>query len=145
MVESNKQLAKGEKKVLDTSASQGKQEAWAVGRYLKISPIKVRDLVRLIRGKSVAEAETILKFSLHRGGEFALKVLRSAEANAGAGFSKEGWVVTDARADKGPIFRRKVDMKARSLRGVISTPSTHIRVVVKQQVSRPVGKEKHGA
>lgn len=110
-----------------------KAESRAMGKYLKISPTKVRDLARLIRGKRVAEAETILKFSMRKGGRIALKVLRSAEANAGAGFNKEGWIIADARADKGPTFRRRVDPKSRGSRGMISTPSTHLRIAVKKK------------
>ena len=114
-------------------AVPAKAEAHAFGRYLKISPTKVNDLARLIRGKRVAEAETILKFSMRKGGRIALKVLRSAEANAGAGFHKEGWIIAEARVDKGPIFRRRVDPKSRGSRGMISTPSTHLRIAVKKQ------------
>lgn len=122
-----------------TPSAPVKTEAHARGRYLKIAPTKVRDLMRLVRGKRVGEAETILKFSLSRGGRIALKVLRSAEANAGSGFSKEGWVVTEARADKGPIFRRRVDPKSRGSRGLISTHSTHLQITVRRK------EEKNGA
>lgn len=103
--------------------------AAASARYLKISPTKVRDLMDLIRGRSVAEAETILKFSGRRGGQLALKVLRSAHANAGSP-DKEAWTVTEARVDKGPIFRRKIDPKPRGARGIISTNSTHLKIGV---------------
>lgn len=117
-------------KVGTATSLQEEQEAQAVGRHLHISPTKVRDLLRLIRGKRVIEAETILKFSQRKGGRLALKVLRSAEANAGSGFDKKSWVVVDARADKGPIFRRKLDPKPRGRSGSISTPSTHLRIVI---------------
>lgn len=128
---SNKSQVTNEKTVKEPVVQ--KQEAHALGRYLKISPTKVRDLARLIRGKRVAEAETILKFSMRKGGRILLKVLRSAEANAGAGFRKEGWIISDARVDKGPIFRRRVDPKSRGSRGMIATPSTHLRIAVRRK------------
>jgi large subunit ribosomal protein L22 len=112
-----------------------KTEARALGRYLKISPTKVRDFARLIRGKKVAEAETMMKFSGTRGGETVLEVLRSASANAGAGFDKETWRVAEIRADKGPIFHRRVDPKSRGSRGIITTPSTHLMIIVKPPVT----------
>lgn len=119
-----------------------KTEAAAFGKYLKISPTKVRDFTDLIRGKRVAEAETILKFSGTRGGQTVLKVLRSASANAGAAFNKETWVVTESRANQGPIFRRRVDPKSRGSRGLITTPSTHITIVLKKEIKRePVKNE----
>lgn len=122
-----------------------KDEAHAFGRYLKISPTKVQDLARLIRGKSVAEAETILKFSGTRGGETALEVLRSASANAGAGFDKAAWVVAEIRADKGPIFRRRVDPKSKGSRGIILTHSTHLSITVKLRSKESLEGGKNGA
>ncbi len=101
---------------------------YAHGRYLKISPTKVRDLMDLIRGKGLGEAETILKFSGRRGGEVALKVLRSAQANAGSRLDKGVWIVLEAKVDKGPIFRRKLDPKPRGARGLITTSSTHLTI-----------------
>lgn len=112
----------------------GKKEARARGRYLKISPTKVRDWTRLIRGKRIAEAETILKFSGTRGGEVVGGVLHSAVANAGPGLDKSTWVVAEARADQGPIFRRRVDPKSRGSRGLITTSSTHLKIVLKSSV-----------
>jgi len=138
-VASNKSQVTSEKTVKELAAPQ--QEARAFGRYLKISPTKVQDLARLIRGKRVAEAETILKFSGVRGGEVVLKVLHSAEANAGTGFDKESWIVAEARADRGPIFRRRIDPKSRGSRGLITTNSTHFKIVIREQ--KTVNQEKH--
>ncbi len=123
-------------------AAPAKMEARAIGRYLKIPPTKVRDFARLIRGKRVVVAETILKFSGTRGGEMVAEVLHSASANAGAGFDKETWVVAEVRADKGPTFRRRVDPKSRGSRGMIISPSTHLKIVIRKQ--EIVNREKHG-
>jgi len=100
--------------------------ALAHGRYLKISPTKVQDIVALVRGKSLTEAGRILKFSGRKGARLVIKVLRSAEANAGSVVDKENWVVTKATADKGPRFRRRIDPKPRGASGTISTYSTHL-------------------
>jgi large subunit ribosomal protein L22 len=116
-------------------------KARAHGRYLKISPTKVRDILDLIRGESVTEAERILKFSRRRGARAALKVLVSAQANAGVGTNKEGWVVTEASADKGPRFRRRLDPKPRGQAGLITTYSTHLTMGVGFVDSVPQKKE----
>lgn len=118
------------------------REAKAFGRYLHIAPTKVQDLLRLVRGKSVSEAENVLKFSGKKGGRTALKVLKSAQANAGAGFEKGNWVVKEARADKGPIYRRRVIPRARGSRDVARSASTHITIVLRQSDDR---REEHGA
>jgi large subunit ribosomal protein L22 len=110
-------------------------EAMAAGKYLKISPTKVRGILDLVRGETVKEARRILRFSPKKGAQICLKVLDSAVANAGKerGFDEETWIVADIRADKGPIFRRKLDYKARFGRGIIVTPSTHLTVTIRKK------------
>ena len=54
----------------------------AVLRHARVSPYKVREVLDLVRGKPVHEAEDILRFS-ERDAAFTVgKVLRSAVANA---------------------------------------------------------------
>jgi large subunit ribosomal protein L22 len=57
-------------------------EVRAVGKYLRVSPYKVRLVADLVRGKKVEEALTILKFLPKKGGRLINKTLRSAVANA---------------------------------------------------------------
>ncbi len=57
-------------------------EARAVARYVRVSPRKARLVVDLIRGKSVADAQAILRFSPRAAAEVVEKVLNSAVANA---------------------------------------------------------------
>jgi large subunit ribosomal protein L22 len=57
-------------------------EVRAVGKYLRVSPYKVRLVADLVRGKKVDEALTILKFLPKKGGRLINKTLRSALANA---------------------------------------------------------------
>ena len=57
-------------------------EAKAVAKYVRIAPRKVRVVMDLIRGKKVADAFAILKFTPKVGAEAIEKVLKSAVANA---------------------------------------------------------------
>ena len=57
-------------------------EAKACAKHIRISPRKARQVVDLIRGKSVQEAYSILKFTPHKGSAIVTKVLKSAVANA---------------------------------------------------------------
>ena len=50
-------------------------EAKAVAKFVRISPRKARQVVDLIRGKSVGEAYAILKFTPHKGADLVLNVL----------------------------------------------------------------------
>ena len=110
-------------------------EVQAVGRYLKISPTKMRGVLDLVRGEPLEEARRILKFSSRRGALMCLKVLDSAIANARRrkDFNEKSWIVSDIRADKGPVFRRKLDYKARFGRGLIKTCSTHLTIKIKKE------------
>ncbi len=57
-------------------------EAVARARHLRISPRKLRLVADLIRGKKVAEARAILRFTNKAGSPLLAKVLASAVANA---------------------------------------------------------------
>jgi large subunit ribosomal protein L22 len=57
-------------------------EAIAKGKYLRGSPQKARLVIDMIRGKNVAQALAILKFTNKRATENIEKCLRSAIANA---------------------------------------------------------------
>ncbi len=56
-------------------------KARATKKHLRGSPRKMRLVIDLIRGKSVAEAEAILRFSSKRAAAEAAKVLNSAYSN----------------------------------------------------------------
>lgn len=57
-------------------------EVRAVSKYIRVSPSKARLVADLVRGKRVAEALTILKFTPKKSGRLINKTLRSAVANA---------------------------------------------------------------
>ena len=54
---------------------------YAVAKYVRISPYKVRTVLDLIRGKSVREAQAILEHSVNGGAAPTKKVLVGAGAN----------------------------------------------------------------
>ena len=78
--------------------------ARAVGRYIRISPSKVRIVIDLIRGKKVDEARAILMHTPNGACEPVLKVLNSAIANAenNLELSRDSLIVAEAFADQGP-------------------------------------------
>ena len=57
-------------------------EAKAIAKNVRIAPRKARVVMDIIRGKSVADAFAILKFTPKVGAEIIEKVLKSAVANA---------------------------------------------------------------
>lgn len=85
-----------------------KLEAFAITRYIRISPSKVRRILDQIRGRSCNEALIILKFMSYKSCPIISKVISSAVSNANNKFnSPEGsFFITEARADSGPSLKR---------------------------------------
>lgn len=83
-------------------------EVRAVGKYLRMSPYKVRLVADLIRGKSVDEALTILKFLPKKGARLVNKTLHSAVANAEVKqtIDIDNLYVKSILVDEGPRLKR---------------------------------------
>ena len=83
-------------------------EAKAVARQVRVSPIKVRRVLTLIRGKSVGDALVTLRYSPQKSAKLVGKVLRSAVANAehNYGMDTDKLRVIVATADQGPVMKR---------------------------------------
>lgn len=63
--------------------------AKAMARTVRVSPRKTRLVLDLIRGKNVADAIAILKFTPNKAARVVEKVLNSAIANAENNFGLE--------------------------------------------------------
>jgi len=109
-------------------------EARAVGRYIRISPYKVRQVVDLIRGKDVDEALAILKFTPKRASLVVEKVLRSAIANAEHNYDmdRDNLYISKIFVDQGPVLKR-YKPRAFGRADLIRRRTSHITVVVKER------------
>jgi large subunit ribosomal protein L22 len=109
-------------------------EARAVNKYIPTSPRKMRLLIDLIRGKSVAEALEILHFNPKHAAKDAEKTLRSAvgnlfNENEDAKVSPEELVVKEAYVNQGPTLKRiQPAPMGRAYR--IRKRSNHLTIVV---------------
>ncbi|MDR1069735.1 MAG: 50S ribosomal protein L22 [Gracilibacteraceae bacterium] len=106
-------------------------EARAIARNIRISPRKARLVVDLIRGKKVAEAEAILRFTPGTTGEPVGKALKSAVANAehNLDMNPDELYVRRIFVDQGPTMKR-VSPRARGRADRIRKRMSHITVVV---------------
>ncbi len=77
-------------------------------RYARLTPMKARRVVNLIRGRSAADAASILKFAPQAASEPVAKLLASAVANAeqNPGVIAENLVVARGWVDQGPTLKR---------------------------------------
>tara|TARA_Y100001949_G_C15791282_1_gene245091 strand:+ start:26 stop:379 length:354 start_codon:yes stop_codon:yes gene_type:complete len=83
-------------------------EVKAVSKYIRMSPSKVRRVLRQIQGKSYKDALILLEFMPYASCEPIIKVLRSAAANArnNMNLDETNLVVKSAFADQGPVMKR---------------------------------------
>lgn len=108
-----------------------KNEVRAVSKYIRMSPSKIRRVLRQIEGKTYAEALLLLEFLPYASCAPIIKVLRSATANAknNLGFDETKILVKEAYADQGPVMKRfRPRAQGRAYR--ILKPTSHITIVV---------------
>ena len=77
-------------------------------RYARLTPMKARRVVDLIRGRSAADAASILQFAPQAASEPVAKLLASAVANAenNQGLDPESLFVDKVYVDEGPTLKR---------------------------------------
>ena len=82
-------------------------EARAIAKTLRVSPIKARLVVDLIRGKQVNDALVILNNMNKKPARLTKKVLVSAISNAvnNNGANQDELYVKEARVDAGPVMK----------------------------------------
>jgi large subunit ribosomal protein L22 len=122
---------------MTTSEIEGNtMEAKAQARYVRVTPMKARRVVDLIRGKRTTDAIATLQFAPQAASEPVLKVLHSAIANAryradqtAQGFDERNLVVTAAWVDEGPTMKR-FRPRAQGRASRILKRTSHITVVV---------------
>lgn len=106
-------------------------EARAIAKSVRISPIKARLVVDLIRGKKALDAVIILENYNNKAARLIKKVLDSAIANAvnNNGMKKEDLIVSEARIDMGPVMKRMM-FDSRGHVGRKDKRTSHIVVAV---------------
>jgi large subunit ribosomal protein L22 len=119
-------------------------EARAQARYVRVTPMKARRVIDLIRGMNAADAQAVLRFAPQAASEPIGKVLDSAIANATNNHAMDarGLVVSAAFVDEGPTMKR-IRPRAQGRAYRIRKRSSHITVIVSDGVvMAPVAKAK---
>ena len=83
-------------------------EAKAIQRYVRITPRKCNQVLDMIRGNDVEQAQTLLQFTPKLGARIIQKVLKSAVANAlhEGKVRVEDLYVKEAVVGAGPTMKR---------------------------------------
>jgi large subunit ribosomal protein L22 len=109
----------------------------ATAKYVRVAPRKAREAADLIRGKSVAEARSVLFFANRNSARVVAEVLNSAVANAehNNALSADDLYVQEVRVDEGPTLKRW-QFRAMGRVNRIRKRSSHITVAVDQREGR---------
>lgn len=105
--------------------------AFARARFVRITPMKARRVVDMVRGLPVQDALSILQFAPQAASETVYKVLESAIANAetAEGLDAGDLVVSVAQVDEGPTMKRwRPRAQGRATR--INKRTSHITLAV---------------
>ncbi len=108
-------------------------EAYAVNRMIRTSPIKLNDVARMIRKQPVDKALATLEFSRKRVAREVKKTLESAIANAenNHGLDIDNLIVAEAYVGKSLVMKRWRP-RARGRVGRILKPFSRLTIVVRE-------------
>ena len=105
--------------------------AFAVARFVRVTPQKARRIGDLIRGIEAEEALAILRFAPQAVAANFYKLVESAVANAESteGLSRSGLVITTVLVEEGPTMKRWRP-RAKGAANRILKRTSHLTVVV---------------
>ena len=115
--------------------------ARAVARHVRISPMKARRVVDLVRGLPAKEALTVLKFAPQAASDTVYKVLASAVANAenNERLDPDSLLIRAAFVDEGPTLKRfRPRAQGRAYR--IRKRTCHITIEVESVIAATPGR-----
>ena len=109
-------------------------EAKACAKSVRISPIKARLVIDLIRGKNAKDAQVILNNYNNKAARLIKKVLDYAIANAvnNNHMDENKLIVSEARVDMGPTMKR-IMFDSRGHVGRKDKRTSHINVTVSEK------------
>ena len=119
-----------------TAVAETDRKARAQARHVRVTPMKARRVVDLVRGMPAEQALAVLRFAPQAASEPVYKVLASAVANARFTAERDSrrldvadLVVSEAYVDEGPTLKRfRPRAQGRAFR--VRKRTSHITVVV---------------
>ncbi|MBP1760817.1 MAG: ribosomal protein L22p (L17e) [Firmicutes bacterium] len=109
-------------------------EARAIARYLRVSPLKARQVADLVRGKDVKEALGILRYTNKKSSPLISKVVKSAIANAEHNYDMDSdeLYISEIQINEGPTLKR-MKPRAYGRADVRRHRTSHITVVLRER------------
>jgi large subunit ribosomal protein L22 len=116
--------------------------ALATAKYVRMTPMKCRRVIDLVRGMPLDQALDVLRFDVHAASDPIYKVLLSAAANAenNKNLDRSRLFVSQAYVDEGPTLKRfRPRAQGRAYR--IRKRTSHITIVVETAATTPVARK----
>ena len=106
-------------------------EVQALTRYARMSPKKVREVVRTVQGRKATEAVQYLQLIPRKSARLIAKTLKSAIANAenNNNLSADSLTIKFALIENGPVLKR-FKAAARGTAAPRRKKMSHIRIVL---------------
>ena len=116
-----------------TATAEQKLSARATAKFVRVTPMKARRVIDLIRGKDAADALNTLRFAPQDASEPVAKVVASAVANAehNLQLDRNALVVSAAYVDEGPTLKR-IRPRAQGRAFRINKRTSHITIEVSE-------------
>jgi len=120
-------------------------EARAHARNVRVSPMKARRVVDIVRGMGASDALVTLQFAPQAASEPVGKVIASAVANAvnNHRMQADDLVISAAYVDEGPTMKR-IRPRAQGRAYQIRKRTSHITVIVSDDVATPAAAGRKG-
>lgn len=123
-------MAKTIEKKEGTKVAPNPRKVKAVVKHVRIAPRKLRLVIDTIRKRPAMEAMGILTLMPRKGARIALKLLKSAIANAkNLGLDEKRLIVTNTWADGGPTMKRFLTRSMGRADRILKR-TTHLTMVV---------------
>jgi large subunit ribosomal protein L22 len=116
--------------------------ALATAKYVRMTPMKCRRVIDLVRGMPLEQALDVLRFDVHAASDPIYKVLHSAAANAenNKNLDRSRLFISQAYVDEGPTLKRfRPRAQGRAYR--IRKRTSHITIVVETAATTPVARK----
>ncbi len=119
--------------------------AFAVARFVRVTPMKARRVIDMVRGANVDDALATLRFAPQAAAETVYKLLESAVANATTTeeLERNRLVVSKAMVDVGPTLKR-FRPRAQGRASRILKRTSHITLVVQPTPAAAVNTTRTG-
>ncbi|HOG24265.1 MAG TPA: 50S ribosomal protein L22 [Candidatus Omnitrophota bacterium] len=125
-------MAKADSKKTATQVAPDPRKVRSVTKHVRIAPRKLRLVINTIRKRPAIEAVGMLSLMPQKGARIAIKTLKSAIANAkNLGLNERRLVVSDIRADGGPVMKRFISRSMGRANKILKRTS-HLTVVVSE-------------